>query len=78
MGRIEVVCDVHPDTILDIAPVHLMRESVNREVRNMAENVGRVMAVVHFGGKVPDLLVKHPKPGPFVVTAHLALVYRIN
>jgi hypothetical protein len=48
----EVVCNVHPDTMLDSAPVTLMREAVDREVGNMAENVGRVIAVDHFDVKV--------------------------
>lgn len=41
-----------------------MRESVDREVGNMAGNVGRVMAVHHSALMVPDLLVMYAEPGP--------------
>jgi len=64
--------------MLDNAPVPLMRESVDREVGNMAGNVGRVMAVHHLAVMVPNLLVMYAEPGPIVVTVYPTMVYRIG
>ncbi|MCZ2837090.1 hypothetical protein [Modestobacter sp. VKM Ac-2985] len=76
---VEVVCKVWPDKLLMGQPVaEMMKEAVRKQVGNMADDLGRVAAIDHLAVDVPDLGRRFGNADPFVVTAHLGLMYRIG
>jgi hypothetical protein len=76
---IEAVYKVRPDSMLLGAPIGgMLKEAVNKEVGTMAEGLGRIVAVDHLAVDVPDLSRRFGDGDPFVVTAHIGVMYRLG
>ena len=76
---VEVVCKVSPDKMLLGGPVvAMMKEAVHKQVGNMTEGLGRIVAVDHLAVDVPDLSRRFGDADPFVVTSHFGVMYRIG
>jgi hypothetical protein len=74
---VEATYKVQPDSMLLGRPVAaLIREAVNKEVGNMAEGLGRIVAIDHLAVDTPDLARRFGDAEPFVVTAHVGIMFR--